>query len=834
MSRTAFVAALLYGASMATARPPLRTWPSQEVFAPSPPQDRRAAQGQAPAADESLPRVERLSNGLSILIVEDHALPLVSVQLWYRAGSRLDPPETPGVALAARRMLEHHADAALRLRALGARCESATLRDASYFASLAPRAALEPILTIEAQRMAHAAAPGDDTAGAAPPEPENPLAADQPVAGNANLRAGSPEGAAATALLARLFAGHPYTPAQPAARSPSHDDVGAFVQRWCVVGNATLVIIGDVAGPTTLDVVRQLFGGLPWKEPPLPAEGPLLDDTLIEQELSGGGAPGVWFGWLTPGWAYFENTATDALLESICDPRSGSLAAQLRESGAAPPRWTRFEWRDHGALLLFVPADAAQHAAVRQAVTDALDAAPARLLEPSALHGLRAGLWQDAAVRQASFAARATLLGMHEIIGGDALLSRYDLPRTERIGARDVGMAALRLSRERRVVLRCLPGEAFAPTASAPSAASTAVAASPRRDATLDPLDASAALELLASAAGNANLDPRVTPRPTIDFDLSPRVRLVVCPLTGYPQAAVRTVSRSAPADAVGVPAPLADYARHHGMQLDVVRAGERVAAVGTCRTALVPQMLELQRQCLPPTGERVSVVVAEVDPAALAEAVRTLLVDAATSPAAPPAAPADAAREEVAAAAGDGADPHQVVGLSATAGRIALQVEIPLTELAPSAAARETPADELAWLIGAASSAGAGLDHARCWRWTCDATPRDTLLAKTTCSEAEAAVLLERLRSRVGEIREGRVPPLQRETARRLAKTSQGLALDGPESIARHLADAEARRRWPAGQRAAPGGWRLTISGASRELAERLARFGHVQTQAP
>ena len=37
-------------------------------------------------------RYERLENGLRVVVVEDHALPLVSVQLWYDAGAACDPP----------------------------------------------------------------------------------------------------------------------------------------------------------------------------------------------------------------------------------------------------------------------------------------------------------------------------------------------------------------------------------------------------------------------------------------------------------------------------------------------------------------------------------------------------------------------------------------------------------------------------------------------------------------------------------------------------------------------------------------------------------------------
>ena len=45
----------------------------------------------------------RLENGLEVLILEDHAVPLVTVQVWYRVGSRNERPGTTGIS----HFLEH-------------------------------------------------------------------------------------------------------------------------------------------------------------------------------------------------------------------------------------------------------------------------------------------------------------------------------------------------------------------------------------------------------------------------------------------------------------------------------------------------------------------------------------------------------------------------------------------------------------------------------------------------------------------------------------------------------------------------------------------------------
>ncbi|HXG52173.1 MAG TPA: pitrilysin family protein, partial [candidate division Zixibacteria bacterium] len=66
----------------------------------------------APVSEETIgvrlprPREERLANGLSVLILEDHRLPVVFVQLHLRgAGALFDPEAFPGLASATAQML---------------------------------------------------------------------------------------------------------------------------------------------------------------------------------------------------------------------------------------------------------------------------------------------------------------------------------------------------------------------------------------------------------------------------------------------------------------------------------------------------------------------------------------------------------------------------------------------------------------------------------------------------------------------------------------------------------------------------------------------------------
>mgnify|MGYP000703100512 CR=1 FL=1 len=212
------------------------------------------------AAGAATPWVERLDNGLTAIVLEDHTLPLVSVQLWYRVGSADDDPQWPGLCHVARTILEHREQAASRLRAAGIRFESGTLPDACYFHSVLPPDFLRPVLELEVRRaspldvspemladgLARAAAGGDARTGQAQDRPDR-------------------------CLLQAVFSNHPYRYPSTFVAARLQDlptaRVNDFIRRWFVPGNATVLVVGDVSEKATLELLREHFGALPWSQP---------------------------------------------------------------------------------------------------------------------------------------------------------------------------------------------------------------------------------------------------------------------------------------------------------------------------------------------------------------------------------------------------------------------------------------------------------------------------------------------------------------------------------------------------------------------------------------
>jgi predicted Zn-dependent peptidase len=89
------------------------------------------------AIDLSAARVERLANGLTVIVLEEPTLPVVSVQMLYAVGARNEAPGTTGLA----HFLEHMAfratetfpenDVVRRIDAVGGEWHGSTRRPTS-------------------------------------------------------------------------------------------------------------------------------------------------------------------------------------------------------------------------------------------------------------------------------------------------------------------------------------------------------------------------------------------------------------------------------------------------------------------------------------------------------------------------------------------------------------------------------------------------------------------------------------------------------------------------------------------------------------------------------
>jgi zinc protease len=245
-----------------------------------------------------------LSNGLKVVLAEDHSVPFVWVETWYWVGSRDEKPGRTGFA----HLFEHlmfqgseHAndDFFAPLQKVGAQINGTTNQDrTNYYVGL-PSAELPRALFLDSDRMGWLLPALDDAK----------LQNQKDVVRNERRQRydNQPYGNAWIDLLAAAYPeGHPYHYAtigkHEDIEAASLGDVKDFFSTWYLPNNATLVLCGDFEPKEARRLVERFYGPIPagpepTPQPPTPA--PLTapkvvrttDDVPFEK---------VWLAWPSP------------------------------------------------------------------------------------------------------------------------------------------------------------------------------------------------------------------------------------------------------------------------------------------------------------------------------------------------------------------------------------------------------------------------------------------------------------------------------------------------------------------------------------------------------
>jgi zinc protease len=210
----------------------------------------------------------RLDNGLTILVLPEHSVPVVSVQVHYRVGSRHELPGITGIS----HLFEHlmfrgtedlgPEEFSRLLQSKGGEINAFTTKDhTSYFENL-PAEHLDLALRLEADRLVHLKL-----------DEENFQTEREVVISERKLRSvDSPFGLPDEQLFAAAYTQHPYSwPVigwDQDLRRMTLADCQAYYRTYYHAGNATVVVAGDVDPDAAREAVARHFGHLPSPGPP--------------------------------------------------------------------------------------------------------------------------------------------------------------------------------------------------------------------------------------------------------------------------------------------------------------------------------------------------------------------------------------------------------------------------------------------------------------------------------------------------------------------------------------------------------------------------------------
>ena len=213
----------------------------------------------ANAVDLNKAHVSHLDNGLTLLILEDHDLPVVSVQTAYKTGGRDDPEGRMGLA----HFFEHMAFRASKnfpgtrlagdIYAAGGEWHGYTWIDTITFFATAPKDELDLLLRIEADRL-----------GRLTLDPDSVEAEAGAVIAEMNGYANDPSTILFDATLAAAFQAHPYRKNtigyEGDVNAITHDDIVDFYEKRIGPDTAVLAIVGDIDANDAKARVKKLFG----------------------------------------------------------------------------------------------------------------------------------------------------------------------------------------------------------------------------------------------------------------------------------------------------------------------------------------------------------------------------------------------------------------------------------------------------------------------------------------------------------------------------------------------------------------------------------------------
>lgn len=389
-----------------------------------------------------------LSNGLTLVVHEDHKAPLVAINVWYHVGSKDEKPGKTGFAHLFEHLMfngsENYNDDYFRpLEEAGATDMNGTTNvDRTNYFQTVPSTALDLALWMESDRMGHLLGAID--------KPR--LEEQRSVVKNEKRQGESrPYGKVRQLTAKNTYpAGHPYS----WTTIGSMDDIDmaslADVKQWFKdyygPENATIVIVGDVETRQVIEKVKTYFGDIPARKPIVrPAMNvakPAYPRRLEMQDRVA--EPRLYKIWNIPPWGAREIAELKLAGEILAGNKTSRLYRRLVEKEKLATRIAIYmDERELGSQLHLVinARPDASMAAIEQAVAEEFQKFHAK--GPTADEVLRARSiyrvnFLQGAERIGGFGGKSDILARSEVFGASPDAWKTDFKHLMRVPRKQV------------------------------------------------------------------------------------------------------------------------------------------------------------------------------------------------------------------------------------------------------------------------------------------------------------------------------------------------------------------------------------------------------------
>lgn len=272
-----------------------------------------------------------LKNGLTVLLHPDPSIPAVSIQQWFRVGSKDELPGRTGLA----HFFEHMMFKGTKkfpkdtwgkyLNGKGAEVNAFTSNDYTGYYINAPSEHLDLLLQIESDRMRNLLL-----------DPKEVTSEREVVKEERRMRyEDNIDGGIREKMSSLMFEKLPYNwlpiGSMVDLNAASMDDLHAFYKTYYSPNNAVLVVAGNIDVPATKKLIEKYYAGLPREEikrPAIQAEPVQKKErrAVIEREAQ---APTVAIGYKLPDLRSPDHYALDLLSIVLGQGQSSRLYKQL-------------------------------------------------------------------------------------------------------------------------------------------------------------------------------------------------------------------------------------------------------------------------------------------------------------------------------------------------------------------------------------------------------------------------------------------------------------------------------------------------------------------------
>lgn len=406
----------------------------------------------------------KLSNGLRVILCEDHAVPVVSVAIYYDVGSRNEKLGRTGFAHLFEHMMFQGSENVPKaahfqyiFNAGGTMNGTTSTERTNYFETL-PASHLPLALWLESDRMRSLKITQEnlDNQRSAVQEEKRLRYDNQPYV-NAFLRTNE--------LIYRNPANaHSTIGSMEDLDAATIEDIQEFFRIYYAPNNAVLTIVGDFDSAEALDLVHKYFDDIPSQPSPPPVDTSEPEDVATTQEVyhdTLAPAPAFVLGWKIPPRRTPEFYAISLAADLLFEGDSSRLYQKLvkGDESVVSIQGGIDERRGPSAIYIFaLPKPGEEVAAIRDQIFDEIRSLRASGPSAEEMEKLRNSLCNDVVRGRQSTMYRAQRLAEYALYDGDPTLVDSELDQYLAVTPEQIKNSVERfLDVDNRVVLDIVP-----------------------------------------------------------------------------------------------------------------------------------------------------------------------------------------------------------------------------------------------------------------------------------------------------------------------------------------------------------------------------------------